>query len=327
MAKKRKKKTEPERKVSLKEIKFILRIVFGVLFAFIGFKSSKSAFFTELPLFGFHTILEVLISAAAAAFGFFILPILLLKLKKWVEELIFNAVSNIVSTFWEQQSGRIQDARREKQRKRVEERVLKEKVELENAVILDTSVLIDGRILDIVKVGFFDRPLVITESVLEELQKMADSKNKEKRSRGRRGLDIVKDLKRRTKVVMPKINTKEKAVDKQLVNYAKDKKLKLMTLDFNLNKVAKVSGIKVLNVNDLVNALKTIVLPGEEFKVTVLQKGKEKNQGVGYLPDGTMVIVEKGKDLVGKEINVKVAKVIQSAAGKIIFTTVKNSRK
>lgn len=280
----------------------------------------------ELPLFGYHTILEVLISAAAAAFGFFILPILLLKLKKWVEELIFNAVSNIVSAFWEQQSGRIQDARREKQRKKAEEKALKEKVELENAVILDTSVLIDGRILDIVKVGFFDRPLVITETVLEELQKMADSKNKEKRARGRRGLDIVKDLKKRTRVVIPKLSTKEKAVDKQLVNYAKDKKLKLMTLDFNLNKVAKVSGIKVLNINDLVNALKTVVLPGEEFKVTILQKGKGKGQGIGYLPDGTMVIVEKGEELVGKEEVVRVAKVIQSAAGKIIFTTAKTSK-
>ncbi|MFC1700455.1 PIN/TRAM domain-containing protein, partial [Patescibacteria group bacterium] len=255
MAKKRKQKTEPERKVSLKEVKFVLRIVFGIAFAIIGFNVSKSTFFMELPLFGYHTILEVLISAAAAAFGFFILPFLLLKLRKWIEELIFNAVSNIVSTFWEQQSGRIQDARRDKQRKKAEEKTLKEKVELENAVILDTSVLVDGRLLDIVKIGFFDRPLVITENVLGELQKMADSKNKEKRSRGRRGLDIVKDLKRRTKVVMPEIKTKERGVDKQLVTYAKEKKLKLMTLDFNLNKVAKVSGIKVLNVNDLVNAL------------------------------------------------------------------------
>lgn len=323
MSSKKKDRSNRKKKSSLKEVKLVLRIVFGIVFFILGFNTSKTAFFVELPFFGYHTIIEVLISVAAAAFGFFVFPMLLVMSKNWIEELVFNAVSNIVAAFWDQQSGRIQNARRQKQRSKAEEKSLREKRELERAVILDTSVLVDGRILDIVKIGFFDRPLVIPQNVISELQKISDSKNKIKRTRGRMGLDVVKDLKKRTKVLMPDITTKEKAVDKQLVMYAKDKKLKLMTLDFNLNKVAKVSGIKVLNINSLVNSLKTVLLPGEELKVKVIQKGKEKRQGVGYLPDGTMVIIEKGIDMVGKEVTAKVTKVIQTPAGKIIFSTLK----
>jgi uncharacterized protein YacL len=120
--------------------------------------------------------------------------------------------------------------------------------------------------------------------------------------------------------LIPDIKTKEKEVDRILIEYAKEKKVKLMTLDFNLNKVAKVSGIKVLNMNDLINALKTVMLPGEDFNVKVLQQGKEKKQGIGYLSDGTMVVIENGFDKVGQDVCVKVLKVIQSSAGKIVFS-------
>ena len=133
---------------------------------------------------------------------------------------------------------------------------------------------------------------------------------------------VVKELKKRTNVVVPEIKTKEKEVDTILVNYAKEKKLRLMTLDFNLNKVAKVSGISVLNLNDLVNALKTVLLPGERFKVKIAQAGKEKKQGIGYLNDGTMVVIENGIEKVGEEVEAVVIKVIQSSAGKIIFSEV-----
>lgn len=313
---------DEQKKPSLKESKLIARSIYTVAFFILGFNISRSAFFMDLPFFGYHLIAEVVMSALMGLFGFFVFPLLLIKTKYWIEELIMVTVSRIVSDFWDQQSKRIQQARREKQRMKVEEKSMKEKQEIENAILLDTSVLIDGRILDVVKIGFIDRPLIITQNVINELQKLSDNKSNVKRSRGRMGLDIVKELKRRTKVVIPDFKTKEKEVDKMLIEYAKEKKVKLMTLDFNLNKVAKVSGIKVLNVNDLINSLKTVLLPGEEFSVKILQQGKEKKQGVGYLTDGTMVIVEDGTDKVGKDVNVKVLKVIQSSAGKIIFSSI-----
>jgi uncharacterized protein YacL len=161
--------------------------------------------------------------------------------------------------------------------------------------------------------------LIVSQNVIHELQVIADSKDHVKRQRGRRGLDIAREVKKLAKVLMPEIRTKDKEVDKQLVYFCKEHKLKLMTLDFNLNKVASVAGIKVLNINDLVNALKTVLLPGEAMKVKIIQEGKEKQQGIGYLPDGTMVVVEEAKTRVGEEIDAKVIKTIQSSAGRIIF--------
>jgi uncharacterized protein YacL len=319
--------TVEQKKPSAKEFKLIARIVYTIAFSFLGFYTSRAILFEELPFFGYHLIIQVLIAGVLGVFGFFIFPLLLSKLKYWIEGLIVMTVSRIVSDFWDQQSKRIQQARREKQKMKVGEKSLKEKQEIENALLLDTSVLIDGRILDVVKIGFIDRPLIITQNVINELQKLADNKSHVKRSRGRMGLDVVKELKKRTKVVIPDVKTKEKEVDQILIDYAKEKKVKLMTLDFNLNKVAKVSGIKVLNINDLINSLKTVLLPGEEFNVKVLQQGKEKKQGVGYLPDGTMVIVEDGIDMVGQDVHVKVLKVIQSSAGKIIFSGISGNGK
>jgi len=312
------------RKPSLKETKVVTRVVYAVVFFALGFFISKAVFFEDVSFFGYHTVIEVLISAASALFGFFIFPLLLMKMKYWLEGLVVNAVSRVVSDFWDQQSKRIQQARREKQRMKADEKSVKEKQEIENAILLDTSVLIDGRILDVVKTGFLDRPFVVTQNVINELQKLSDNKNKVKRSRGRMGLDVIKELKKRTNVIVPDIKTKEKDVDSTLIEYAKEKKIKLMTLDFNLNKVAKVSGITVLNVNDLINALKTVLLPGEEFSVKILQQGKEKKQGIGYLGDGTMVIVEDGIDKVGQDVSIVVIKVIQSSAGKIVFGEMSN---
>ncbi len=318
-------KTKENTKPSLREAKMLTRVVYAVLFFGFGFFITRALFFEELPFIGFHIVVEVFVSCALSLFGFFVFPLLLMKTKYWVEGLIIAAVSRVVSDFWDQQSKRIQQARREKQRMKADEKSMKEKQEIENAILLDTSVLIDGRILDVVKAGFLDRPFVVTQNVINELQKISDNKNKVKRSRGRMGLDVIKELKKRTNVIVPDIKTKDKDVDSTLVDYAKEKKIKLMTLDFNLNKVAKVSGISVLNINDLINALKTVLLPGEEFSVKILQQGKEKKQGIGYLSDGTMVIVEDGMDKVGQDVNVVVIKVIQSSAGKIIFGEVKRN--
>ncbi|MFZ2664084.1 MAG: TRAM domain-containing protein [Patescibacteria group bacterium] len=311
--------TAEQKKPSAKEFKLLSRIIYTAMFLVLGFSVSRAILFTDLPLLGYHLIIEIVIALAMGAFGFFLFPLLLIKLKYWLEGLVISAVSRVVSDFWDQQSKRIQQARREKQRMKAEEKSIKEKQEIENAILLDTSVLIDGRILDVVKIGFIDRPLIITQNVINELQKLSDNKSNVKRNRGRMGLDVVKELKKRTSVIIPDVKTKEKEVDSILIEYAKEKKVKLMTLDFNLNKVAKVSGIKVLNINDLINSLKTMLLPGEDFDVKILQQGKEKKQGVGYLSDGTMVIVEDGIDRVGQDVHVKVLKVIQSSAGKIIF--------
>lgn len=309
-----------KKKPTIKEAHLVLRIVCAVLFFVLGFLVLKSIFFSDRRFFGFHTTLEILGAGVLSLFGYLVFPLLLVKLKYWLEELIVMTVSNIVSDFWDQQSKRIQQARRDKQKMKADEKSLKEKQEMENAILLDTSVLIDGRLLDVVRAGFMDRPFIIPQNVIDELQKVSDTKSKVKRNRGRMGLDLVKELRRRTRVLIPDIKTKEKEVDKLLIGYAKEKKVKLMTMDYNLNKVAKVSGIKVLNMNDLINALKTMMLPGEEFNVRVLQQGKEKKQGIGYLSDGTMVVVENGTEKVGQEVTAKVLKVIQSSAGKIVFS-------
>ena len=315
------------KKPSLKETKLATRIVYAVVFFGLGFLISRNLFFKDLPFFGYHTALEILAGAALAAFGFFIFPLVLMYVKYWIEALVVAAVSKVVTDFWDQQSKRIQQARREKQRLKADEKSIREKQEMDNAILLDTSVLIDGRVLDVVRAGFLDRPFIVTQNVMNELQNLADSKNKVKRSRGRMGLDVVKELKKRTNVIVPDMKTKDKDVDSTLIEYAKEKKIKLMTMDFNLNKVAKVSGITVLNLNELINALKTVLLPGERFSVKIVQEGKEKKQGIGYLNDGTMVIVEDGIDKVGQDVEAIVIKVIQSSAGKIVFgETVKNGK-
>ncbi len=300
-------------------INIVWRIVFCVLFFILGFNLSMTAFFSKLPWFGYHTIIEVLLSSATGLFGYFVFPTLLSKIKKWMESLIRETIHSIVASFWEQQSRRIQEARREKQKKKADAEAQILKREFENSVVLDTSVLVDGRIIDLLKTGFVEGPFIIPQNVIHELQTIADSKDVIKRQRGRRGLDTARDVRKLIKVLMPEIKSKDKEVDKQLVSFTKENKLKLMTLDFNLNKVAAVSGIKVLNINDLINALKTVLLPGEKMTIKIIQGGKEKQQGIGYLPDGTMVIVEEAKARVGEELEVKVTKTIQSSAGRIIF--------
>lgn len=190
-----------------------------------------------------------------------------------------------------------------------------------NPIIVDTSVLVDGRLLDIAATGFIFGTLFILPSVVSELHTLSDSSDDLKRARGRRGLDILKVLKgeKKLKVEIPKIEPKEGAVDDKLVAFAKKVGGRVMTMDFNLGKVANVKGVGVLNLNELINALKTAVLPHEVLEVGVMSRGKGKNQGVAYLPDGTMVVVEEGAGFVGRTINVVVLRVIQTAAGKMIF--------
>ncbi len=188
--------------------------------------------------------------------------------------------------------------------------------------LLDTSVIIDGRIADICKTGFLEGTLIIPEFVLEELQHIADSSDVLKRNRGRRGLDILNKIQKELpiKVEIYEGDFEEiQEVDSKLVKLAKLLSGIVVTNDFNLNKVCELQGVSVLNINDLANAVKPVVLPGEELNVQVIKDGKEHNQGVAYLDDGTMIVVEGGRDYIGKQIDVIVTSVLQTSAGRMIF--------
>ncbi len=193
--------------------------------------------------------------------------------------------------------------------------------------VLDTSVIIDGRILDIVKAGFIEGPLVVPVFVLEELQHIADSADALKRNRGRRGLDTVAEIQelKNVEVIIYKGKIEEiPEVDSKLLKLAIDLNGKIVTNDFNLNKVARVQNLDVLNINELANAVKPLYLPGEEMDILIVREGKEHNQGLAYLDDGTMIVVENGKDLIGEKVNVVVTSALQTSAGKMIFAKLKN---
>ena len=188
--------------------------------------------------------------------------------------------------------------------------------------ILDTSVIIDGRVADICETGFLDGTLVIPQFVLKELQLVADSADSLKRNRGRRGLDILQKIQKMAglEVMISDLDFPEvREVDLKLIELARTLQGKIVTNDFNLNKVAQLRGVAVLNINELANSLKPVVLPGEIMKVFILKEGKEYNQGVAYLDDGTMVVVDNARKLIGKTIDVVVTSVLQTTAGKMIF--------
>lgn len=190
------------------------------------------------------------------------------------------------------------------------------------AKLLDTSVIIDGRIADLVQTGFLDGILVIPAFVLGELQHIADSSDVLKRNRGRRGLDVLNRIQKDSKVQVRvvEIDYEDIAeVDSKLVRLAKETSGKVVTNDFNLNKVCELQGVAVLNINDLANALKPVVLPGEELQVQVIKDGKEYNQGVAYLDDGTMIVIEGGREHIGGKLDVLVTSVLQTSAGRMIF--------
>ena len=191
-----------------------------------------------------------------------------------------------------------------------------------NFKVLDTSVIIDGRVADVCETGFIDGTLVVPQFVLRELQLVADSSDQLKRNRGRRGLDILQRVQKMGTVQVQIVEEdfpQMREVDMKLIELAKQFDAKIVTNDFNLNKVAQLQGVPVLNVNELANALKPVVLPGEAMRVFILKEGKEYNQGVAYLDDGTMVVVDNAKKMISKTIDIAVTSVLQTTAGKMIF--------
>jgi len=195
----------------------------------------------------------------------------------------------------------------------------------QDVIILDTSVIIDGRIVDICKTRFLGGKVVIPKFVLRELQQIADSTDPIKRQRGRRGLEILNTIQNEPGMditIHEQDFAETSEVDAKLVLLAKLLEAKILTVDFNLNRVASIQGIKVLNINELANALKPVVFPGEEMHIKLIKEGKEHNQAVGYLDDGTMVVVEDARRLIGQDVKVAVTSVLQTQAGRMIFTKI-----
>jgi uncharacterized protein YacL len=194
--------------------------------------------------------------------------------------------------------------------------------------ILDTNVIIDGRIADVCRAGFIEGTIYVPGFVLDELQHIADSSDSLKRARGRRGLDILNAMRIQLPLLVRTLDARAEAapgeeVDSRLVKLAGKLGGAIVTNDFNLNKVAELQGVPVLNINELANALKPVVLPGEEMRVMVIKEGKEMNQGVGYLDDGTMIVIDGARRRIGETLEVVVSSVLQTAAGKMIFATIR----
>jgi uncharacterized protein YacL len=191
-----------------------------------------------------------------------------------------------------------------------------------NLKVLDTSAIIDGRIADMAETGFLEGSLVIPEFILRELQMVADSQDSSRRQRGRRGLDVLQRMQANAQLtiqIVPDDYPAIREVDLKLIELAKDLEAKILTNDFNLNKVAHLHNVEVLNINDLANSLKPVVLPGERMNIMILKEGKEYNQGVGYLDDGTMVVVDHARRMIGRQVEISVTSVLQTASGKMIF--------
>jgi uncharacterized protein YacL len=196
--------------------------------------------------------------------------------------------------------------------------------------LLDTSVIIDGRVADICETDFLEGPLVIPQFVLQELQHIADSADNLKRARGRRGLDILNRMQKGDTVEVKVVDEdypEIKEVDAKLIALAREMNAKIITNDFNLNKVAQLQGVPVLNINQLANALKPMVLPGEVLHLQIMREGKEQGQGVAYLDDGTMVVVENASRHLGQEVEASVTSILQTTAGRMIFTTLKEEQR
>jgi uncharacterized protein YacL len=278
---------------------------------------------------------QLIITLASAVYGFFALPFALgtyqEKLISWLFNFVRSIVGDTLQDFYVRLTSDLEVDANGLRKKR--EIVREKKTEsLANPMVVDTSAIIDGRIGEIIKTGFLFGTLIIPQFVIQELQYIADSADELKRNRGRKGIELLNNLRKhkgqKDKIVVKVVTNdyeKIKKVDDKLIKLAKTYKAAIITTDFNLNKVAAFQNIKILNVNELTNAIKSVTIPGESLTIKVVQEGKEKNQGVGYLDDGTMVVVENAQGRVGETLNVAVSRVIQTAAGKMIFTDAKDS--
>lgn len=294
-------------------LQLVLRLIVAFLFA------TAAAIFSQLipPFLGEASfMIRVLLTLASGGIGYLLFPqiarsvrVVTLTTFNFVVHRVSSEVSNQIiklPRFNTPFSGAIQQVG---------------SINLTRPLILDTSAIIDGRILDIAKTGFISGLILVPNFILTELQQVADSPDALKRARGRRGFEIVEELKK-DKHLRLEVWDKEqngKLVDDKILNLAKNLHGRIITTDFNLNKLASVSSINVLNVNDLANAVKTTSLPGENLEIKIVHLGKDSLQGVGYLPDGTMVVVSEAADKIGRTVKVEVTKSIQTPAGRMVF--------
>jgi uncharacterized protein YacL len=294
-------------------LRFVLRFVMAAIFAVVA------VIFSELvpPLEGVNpNIARTLITISAAIVGFIVFP----DFASWITYTtlsLFNTAVNRVSSEVMSQILRLPR----------QGHLLGNPtpavggISLSKPLILDTSAIIDGRILEIAQTGFVNGLILVPNFVLLELQQVADSADNLKRARGRRGFEIIAELKkiRELKIEIWDKEAGGKAVDEKLLKLAKNLHGKVITTDFNLNRLSQAHGVAVLNVNDLANAVKTPALPGESLELKIVHVGKDPKQGVGYLPDGTMIVVEDGAGFIGETIKVEVSRALQGSAGRMIF--------
>ncbi len=279
----------------------ISRILFSLFVSLLISISVHFAYFAHSPFLQVNYVGEVIVGLSVFALFYYLIPFILKAIRDSLLVLLEQALKE-VKEFSKNRKPKLQ-------------------VKGSRPVLVDTSALIDGRICNIVYAGFLDSQLLIPQFVLDELHLVSDSKEKLKRDRGRRGLatleDLVKHRKRDVKIY-PTPNSKN--VDKSLIRLAKKLKARILTADHNLNKVAKIQKIEVLNINELAKALKVKHLPGDIIRVKVISKGQNKGQGIGYLSDGTMIIVDGGEKYINKSVKVEIKKLLQKDSGTILFS-------
>ncbi len=299
-------------------IKLLLRILLAIVLAIFG--AYLARFVISPSIFGIGAAFVIVGIFAFGILGFILPEILEFATKAGITTLAAQIARHLpdITNIPNPGSLSVGTLPFSKKRKRVKNE--------KGALVIDTSVLIDGRVLQVAKAGFIYGRVFILPAVIDELHKLSDSADDLKRAKGRRGLDNLNELKEvdGVKIEVPSWEPKDDAVDAKLVSFTKQIKGRLMTVDFNLNKVARAKNVQVLNLNDLASALRASVLPKQRLAITVNNVGKEKSQGVGYLEDGTMVVVEQGAGFVGKQVEVTVSKVLQTSAGKMIFARIEN---
>lgn len=303
---------------------FVLRVILAVVFALIAFIFTEVV--PDLPPFN-RIFLRIVITVWFGLMGYGIFPDL--------AQIVSTATIRFANNFTSRLSAEITSQMMRLQRPQgvfgggFSAVSPSGSLSVSHPLILDTSAIIDGRILDIAKTHFLSGTILVPSFILTELQQVADSADYLKRSRGRRGFEIVDELKKvkGLRIEIWDKDTAGKNPDDKLIKLAKNLHGRIITTDFNLNRLATVSNITVLNINELANSVRAIAIPGESLKIKVVHLGKDAKQGVGYLPDGTMIVVEDGAELVGKEVDTEVARLIQVAAGRMIFVKPKKSSK
>ena len=302
------------------------RFVWAIIFTVITFLVLNFSYFEQYQVAGVHFLGESIISSFVFLFVFLFGKSLVSFVSLWIEGMIERIFKSVLYDFWVNQSAKVVEIVR-----RQNARVLEDPSSFDEfhrpvpPIVLDTSSIIDGRILGLMRTSFLYNTIIVTQSVIEELKRIADKETSAKKDRGKRGLDILYEIKKlagknRFKTIDTNFTYKNgNTVDQSLIDFCVEKKAKIATLDMNLSKAADLSGVKVLNINKLVTEIRMNLRPGDLVNIKLMQQGKESGQTIGYLDDGTMIVVRDSFDHLGETHDVLVEKVIQTEAGKLIF--------